>query len=322
MKELKLKVIAISIGLLFSFLIGELIARVYFFGGAAFSYSKTNSFGIFNNSGVSKYSETEGLRYELTPNLDTKYKLVDFKTNAEGFRDKDHKPSKNMKKVAVLGDSFTMGTGVSENELFVQKTEELLNVPHKTYEFFNFGISGYGLDDYLTILKRNALAHHPDLVIVAFCASNDHKENGVDFDMNDFVIKPKHNVFWDSYLKKLLKIKLAPNTYEPTTYSERQLTFVANQFSELQKVLVQQNSKGIIFYIDLVYDPVRIEQIQTLAKQKDLFFLDVSEDFKDANLFDYILNELDPHPNGDANAIFAKKLQTYISKNESLLFEE
>lgn len=322
MKQIKSKIISIMIGITISLILSEMIARVYFFGGSAFSYSKTNSFGILDNSGLIKYSDTEGLVYELIPNIETKYKLVDFNTNNEGFRDKDHELTSNTYKIAVLGDSFTMGTGVSEEEVYVSQAENLMSESHQVlrYELFNFGVSGYALTDYKIILERNVLKYNPDLVVIGFCASNDYYRVGTDFSMKEFTIKPKKNVFWDSYLKKLLQIKLNPKEFVPVSYEPEHIEYMDKQFQDFQNIFANNNVKGLIFYLDLVYDPVRISQIKLLAEKNDLLFLDVSEFFQDKNLFKYILNELDPHPNGKANEIFAKKLSNFILENKNVLF--
>ncbi|MDN3664282.1 hypothetical protein ACFFU1_03960 [Algibacter miyuki] len=99
MKQLKLKLFSIIIGIFLGLFLGEFISRVYFFGSSAFSYSRTNSFGILDNSNLLKYSKAKDLKYELLPNLDTKYKLVDFKTNKEGFKDKNYKQNTKGNKI-------------------------------------------------------------------------------------------------------------------------------------------------------------------------------------------------------------------------------
>lgn len=322
MKKIKFKITAICIGVLLSLFFGEITARVYFFGSSAFSYSKTNSFGILDNSGLIKYSNSDDLLYELLPNLDTKYKLLDFHTNNEGFRDINHKLDTSDIAIAFLGDSFTMGTGVKTSEMYVTQTGKKLNQSNNKLKFkaLNFGVSGYALTDYKTVLVKKALKHKPDLVVIGFCASNDHYRVGIDFSLEDFKIKPKKNVFWDSYLKKLLQIKLNTKPPEKISYKEEHIAYMNKQFGEFRKIFNANNSKGLIFYLDLIHDPIRIEQIKELAKKNNLLFLDVSEFFKNKNLSKYILNELDPHPNGKANQIFADKLSNFILSHQKEIF--
>lgn len=319
MSQLKLKIITISISIALSFLFAEAFSRVYFFGSAAISYSQTNSFGILDNSDLIKYSKTDHLKYELIPNLNTKYKLVDFKTNQEGFRDKDHVLSTNTTKIAVIGDSFTMGTGVEQSDMYVSRTETLLNKkdPINNYELFNFGVSGYALSHYFTLLEKNVLNLNPDLVIIGFCASNDHLQIGEDFTLEEFYIKPKKNVFWDSYLKKLIIVKLFVPPTKPISYSDKQIAYVNLEFNRLKNKLESHKTKGLIFYMDLIYDPIRVKKIETVANKYGLLFIDVSQKMQNKNLSKYILNELDPHPNGKANLIFAETLSSYILNNKT-----
>jgi hypothetical protein len=322
-KQIVHKLFSIVFGLIISLFLAELVARVYFFGSAAFSYSSTNSFGILDNSNLIKYADSKDLVYELLPNLETKYKLKSFHTNNDGFRDRHHELLTNDSiRIAVLGDSFTMGTGVSEDYLYVQKTEELLSNSElkKPCELFNFGVSGYALNDYLTILSKNALKYKPDLVVIGFCASNDQLVLGTDFSLDKFTIKSKKNVFWESYLWKLIKIKTKKNNVKPIVYESHQLQYMSENFKKFEQILTKNNAKGLIFYLDLLYDETRVDQIKKLAKQNNLLFLEVSQYFKDKKLNQYILNELDPHPNDKANLIFAQYLKDFIIKNESRIF--
>jgi lysophospholipase L1-like esterase len=324
MSSLKLKLITISISVAFSFFLAEIISRVYFFGLSAFSYSETNSFGILSNSGLITYSDNPNLEYELIPNLDTKYKLKDFKTNTLGFRDKEHSENSKNIKIAVLGDSFTMGTGVSQEGIYVSKTEQLLNVTKSSpnFETYNFGVSGYALTNYLSILETHALPIQPDLLVIGFCASNDHFKIGEDFTYDNFSIMPKKNVFWDSYLKKLLYIKLFMKKSTPVSYSEKQKEYINQEFNTLQKQLNSKHINAIIFYMDLVYDKERVAIVEKMAKQNNLYFVDASVKMKNVNLKKYIVNELDPHPNEKAHLIFAETLSSYILAQKRTIFSK
>jgi lysophospholipase L1-like esterase len=295
------------------FLLGEIITRIHFFGKDAFSYTKVNSFGILDNSNIIKYSSVKGLKYELIPNLNTHYKLVPFETNQEGFRDENHAIEKdtNTIRIAIIGDSFTMGTGVEKEELYSNQLSNLLN--HKgNYEIMNFGVAGYSLTEYLLVYDNKVAKYNPDIVIIGFCASNDHLIFGKDYNLTEFVIKPKKNVFWDSYLIKLFNMRLSPKPNK-NFYNPDQLEYVNLHFQNLRKKI--KNKNGIIFYMDLDYDQERIFQIEELALKNNLEFIESSSFFKNKQINKYIVNELDTHPNGKANKMFAKKIENYLIKN-------
>ena len=93
------------------------------------------------------------------------------KINSKGLRDSEYdyeKPS-GVKRILVLGDSFTWGYGVEKDEIFTERLEKMLG---KGFEVINAGVSGYGTDQELLYLEKEGLKYNPDVILVAF-ASND-----------------------------------------------------------------------------------------------------------------------------------------------------
>lgn len=68
------------------------------------------------------------------------------------------------RRVAVLGDSFTFGDEVRDEEAYPSVLDGLL----PKAEVINFGVHGYGHDQMLLLLREQALAYRPDLVVVGF----------------------------------------------------------------------------------------------------------------------------------------------------------
>jgi hypothetical protein len=101
-------------------------------------------------------------RREQSPEFD-----VTVRTNSHGLRaDKDYSYEKahGKKRVLVIGDSFTFGKGVENDETYPAFLEDLL---HDT-EVINLGVSAYGTDQQLLALETKGLEYHPDLVILGF----------------------------------------------------------------------------------------------------------------------------------------------------------
>ena len=71
-------------------------------------------------------------------------------------------PDKN--RILILGDSFTFGTNVSDEESYPYYLERLL----PGTEVLNMGIEGYGHDQMLLYLKEEGLKYNPDIIIVGF----------------------------------------------------------------------------------------------------------------------------------------------------------
>ena len=84
--------------------------------------------------------------------------------NSLGWRDRERaidKPA-GVTRLAVLGDSFTWGHGVADEEIFTRLLERRL----PGVEALNFGLSASATDQQLLILRRYALSYAPDLVLV------------------------------------------------------------------------------------------------------------------------------------------------------------
>jgi lysophospholipase L1-like esterase len=84
--------------------------------------------------------------------------------NSAGWRDRERtldKPS-GLFRIVVLGDSYTWGHGVGDEEIFTRLLERLL----PGVEVLNLGLSASATDQQLLILRAHGLAYHPDLVLV------------------------------------------------------------------------------------------------------------------------------------------------------------
>jgi lysophospholipase L1-like esterase len=95
-----------------------------------------------------------------------------FTTNDKGMRgrmDFVYEKGAGTFRIAVLGDSFTFGMGVGDEELFTRLLEERLNAPRgRRYEVYNFGVASYSpLLEYI-YLKNEVVKYRPDLVILMF----------------------------------------------------------------------------------------------------------------------------------------------------------
>src|SRR5262249_55162564 len=92
---------------------------------------------------------------------------IDVRLNALGFRERrlpSPKPP-GVRRVVALGDSFTQGYGVAENEAWPRRLETLLDARGR-YEVVNLGVPGTNPRDYLSHLQDPGLAYQPDIVLV------------------------------------------------------------------------------------------------------------------------------------------------------------
>jgi hypothetical protein len=90
---------------------------------------------------------------------------VIYRTNRQGFRGpRDFDPEPGFRRVAFVGDSFTFGTAVEDEQTFVRLVEERL----ADVRSLNFGLPAFGIDQMWAALRHFALRFGPDLVVLSF----------------------------------------------------------------------------------------------------------------------------------------------------------
>ena len=76
------------------------------------------------------------------------------------------KNSKNELRIAVIGDSFTEGFGVEEDQRFSSILERQWSKPDRKVLFINCGVPGAGPVEYFQIFSHIALAYNPDKLLL------------------------------------------------------------------------------------------------------------------------------------------------------------
>lgn len=144
------------------------------------------------------FQESTIIPWTLKPNASAPFVSLDFNTeitiNSFGLRDKNRTLEKdiNTYRIIAVGDSFTYGFGVNNNETYPAILEDLLNrhVQNKQFEVWNAGFaSGYTEDTFYLYLREKGLQFKPDMILVGLYVEND---------VLDFL---KNNYTYDDYGK-------------------------------------------------------------------------------------------------------------------------
>lgn len=110
-------------------------------------------------------------------------------TNSKGIRgltEYSYNKEQDKTRILVLGDSYTFGEEVSDNETYSFYLQKM--IPNS--EVINLGIHGYGHDQMLIFLKEEGLRYKPDIIILGFIYP-DMKRNLLKF--RDYA-KPKYKI--------------------------------------------------------------------------------------------------------------------------------
>jgi len=88
-------------------------------------------------------------------------------TNSKGYRGNEEYAYRNIDgktRIVVLGDSFTFGDDVSDDETYASYLQESL----PQAEVINLGVHGYAHDQMLMILMEDGVKYDPDIVLIGF----------------------------------------------------------------------------------------------------------------------------------------------------------
>ena len=313
-------VVAVSLAVFGLLLLLELSARVFLFGLAGLHPRKIDSLGLLRATGLTRTSPHPELGLELEPDLDGYFKLARFRTNSRGLRDREYTLEKlpDTYRVAVLGASFTMPSGVEIEDSFHSILEERLTAesPALTYEFINFAVAGYGPRQCLAMLRLRALDYAPDLLVFAVSKLSMPRLLGAwDRPLPRPKSQDRKHSFFASFLVRLLEVRLGGRWVG--TWQARVPHRVRGGATIIEKLSEISRATGIaVVVMRLEYDarpPSELDlDVETGVRSKGLHFLDTRRAFAGTTPSDFWIHEIDPHPNGRAHAIFAETLATFL----------
>lgn len=157
MKKVNKRLIFCITLILFTFLAGEVVFRLYY--------------GLTHTTNILQPSPIRDALYEFKPNSQEKRWGTILKINSLGFRDYEYSLNKpaGITRIFILGDSITMGNIVPLEDTFAKRLEQLLG---KKYEVWNLGVSGYDSWKEAAVLKERWIKYDPDIVILAICLND------------------------------------------------------------------------------------------------------------------------------------------------------
>ena len=329
----------------------EATARLYLFGLAGLVPARINSVHGLPSTGFTRPSPHPELVYELAPDVDGYFKLASFRTNSRGLRDREYAPRKpkGAFRVAVLGSSFALPAGVPIEEAFHSRLEDQLSRERGpgSAEFLNFAVGAYTPKQVLAMLELRALAYAPDLVLVAvtelalpqlvapYADPVPHLDPRIG-------LGERTHPFFQSFLWQLAELRLdlerpppgvprvglleraarrlrgAPDSAAPAPPpAARRLEAGGRPRSVLQRLAEIRERTGIpVVVVRLAFDPQPPSaldvQAATRARELGLGYVDTRGAFEGTRPSDFWIYELDPHPNGEAHAIFARVVGDYL----------
>jgi len=111
----------------------------------------------------------QGMMALKRPNQHATFNGKFYRTNSRGARGPEYevpKPSSVFRTV-IVGDSFTMGSGVDEEDTYSARLQGRLdaNDSNRKHEVVNLGVGGFNMDAIVARLRLQGLRLQPDLVV-------------------------------------------------------------------------------------------------------------------------------------------------------------
>lgn len=184
-RKIKRAISILAANFIILLIIGESSIRLFFPDRGPLTYSQTIALA---NSGYYEKSETNGFTLKrnykgLHSNQDRNLKgepaLISISTNEFGFRTTPFIQNKNClqkksKKVLLLGDSYTFGVYLRDDDTYPSQLQYLLNENNFCLRVINAGYAnGFETDQIYSWLFQNISKLKPDIVIYNIYASND-----------------------------------------------------------------------------------------------------------------------------------------------------
>lgn len=144
------------------------------------------------------------LGWTLAPNWQGGHRHHDFDvgytTNAYGFRGRFETPlGPKVRRYAFVGDSFTFGLGVNDDETFVH----LLNSRAADGDFYlNFSIPGFSTDQEYLLIRRRVFDFAPAVILLITYLGNDLFDNQLPFPLQADNAKPFFELAGDKLVLK------------------------------------------------------------------------------------------------------------------------
>ncbi|MCI4650965.1 hypothetical protein [Phaeodactylibacter sp.] len=264
----------------------------------------------------------------LRPNLDMEFKGGHFTTNTFGLRDRpttQRKPD-GVFRIALLGGSIEMGSGVDTDETYENLFEDRLNASnsldnYEKVEILNFSVSGIHLPQHFAIFESRATPFKPDAVIYT-----SHSNEASRIAKNLAKLHSAGINIEDAYLKEFfssLRLPKVPSAGDYAAALEPKMdTFIHWGLNRIKTHADQIGAIPIwamVPALDGVETPAENDRLLKLAKQLGFHILDLRNYYEGYEVEEIILGSWDRHPNQLGHQLMAEKIYTEFMNNTSLL---
>ena len=291
-------------------------------------YSKRpTDWPLLQDTPAAGYSDDPVRVVELNPSVSIVFHGAQFSTNHWGMRDQEYDlvAAPGTYRIAMIGPSFVMGSGIANNEVYEAVLEDRLNQDfaggtYDKYEILNFGIAGYTALQELYQLEQDILPFKPNAII---WVGHDLEESSlIRYLANRY--SAGIEIPFDAINELAAQAGVEPGMTEDeitkllTPYGEEMVSWV---YERVAAYAQEKDFTPIWVYLPVFVEKNTEEMRATLIRQAgDAGFtvFDLSHIYDGKNMDALIVAEWDRHPNGKGNELIAEGLYQALLNDENI----
>jgi alginate O-acetyltransferase complex protein AlgI len=265
---------------------------------------------------------------ELRPLTAMYFKGAPFRTNRWGMRDKDYEqvPPPNTYRIALLGASYVMGSGVNNGETFEAVLERRLNADAAAeggpaIEILNFAVGGYSQAQQLAILENRVFSFAPNcLFVVGHHRDGEIAARYLARARRDGVENPFP--FTEAILDKAGVTASTPDATAERLMLPYQDELLAGIHHAIVEAAVRRGITPVWIYLvppgALPSEDI-VEKAKAMARDAGYQVIDLGHVFDGHDAKSLHIAAWDTHPNAEAHAMIAERLYQVLHEQQARL---
>jgi hypothetical protein len=267
---------------------------------------------------------------EFVPGYEGSFKRTTLRTNRWGMRDREYDREKppGTFRIAVLGGSHTMGSGVEGEDTFENVVEDELNqgggtAPYERVELLNFAMAGFSVLQSMRLLDLKVLDFDPDMIL---CVVHVNEEVMVGRALRASIAKGRDLGY--PWLEELVARTNARDGMS-TVELQRELEPYVPEAMEgaLRTIAESARHSGAIpavLYVPLTNEDLnrsvrRREEVLRMAKRAGAIVLSVDDAYAGFEGKDLVVAAWDTHPNALAHRLIADRIVVELERERSAI---
>jgi len=270
------------------------------------------------------------LGHRHRPNAEATLMGVDVRTNAQGARGPAiaDAAAPGVARIAFVGDSTTMGWGVTEKDTFAHQVIEDLVKAGRKVDGFNLGVGNLNTLQELTLFRKVGEQLKPDIIVLSYFIND--AEPMPHYEDNDWLTM--HSAAWvvlgyrvDSLLRSFGNVPdwrhYYRNLYEPNAQGWQQTQKAIAGFAKTAR---ETGAKLIVFNIPELRElkPYPFgdvtAKVKAVVDAQNVPFVDLLPGIENLDPSTLWVTVPDPHPNANAMTAFTRDM---ISRLQPMLDE-